>query len=60
MDFIGLGRRIFGLAGIALVYFGVKDQAGVDAATHNLDLVLGGGMYLVDFVYSVYAKLVGK
>lgn len=60
MDVFGLARRVLGLAGIALVYFGVKDQAAVDSAMQNITVVTGGAMFLLDFGKSVFDKLSGK
>lgn len=59
MDYIGLIRRGVGAAGAFLVAFGLASQADATAASSHVTEIIGGLMFLADFVTSIVGKISG-
>lgn len=56
---LGLIRRAAGAVGVALVAFGVASQEDGASLTSNVEAIIGGVLFLVDFIPSVASKIKG-
>lgn len=59
MDYVGLIRRGVGAVGAFLVAFGLATADDAAALSSNVTAILGGLMYLADFVPSIFKKVKG-
>lgn len=59
MDVFGILRRVAGAIGVGLVALGVSTQEEGAALSSNVEALIGGALFMIDFVPSIFAKIKG-